>query len=63
MTEKNTEETEETYIRKINYENNTNISIDKFKELKEFKLRTSFIKWNILGEDNEDKSASKGWWW
>ena len=22
-------------------------------KLKEFKLRTSFIKWNILGEDND----------
>ena len=44
---------ENVYARIINYENNTELSIEKFKALNEIKLREKFIKWNIVGENNE----------
>ncbi len=56
MTDK--EVVENIYARIINYENNTNISIDKFKALNEIKLREKFTKWNIVGENNEKNNTN-----
>jgi len=50
---------ENIYARIINYENNTKLSIDKFKALNEFKLREKFIKWNIVGENNEKNEKNE----
>jgi hypothetical protein len=49
---------ENVYARIINYENNTKLSIEKFKALNEIKLREKFIKWNIVGENNENNEKN-----
>ena len=54
---------ENIYTRIINYENNTNISIDKFKALNEIKLREKFTKWNIVGENNEKNNINNNTSW
>ncbi len=52
----------EDYKHEIIFENNTEYSIDKFRALKEFKLREKFIKFNgIKEEDEKEKNTSSFW--
>lgn len=53
------DENDERYLRKIYFENNTDISIEKFRSLKEFKLRDKFNKWEIFGGEEEDEKSKK----
>ena len=51
----------EDYKHEIIFENNTEQSIDKFRALKEFKLRENFIKFNGI-KDEEEKNTSSSFW-
>ena len=52
----------EDYKHEIFFKNNTEHSIDKFRALKEFKLREKFIKFNgIKEEDEKEKNTSSFW--
>jgi nicotinamide riboside kinase len=50
----------EDYKHEIIFENNTEYSINKFRALKEFKLREKFIKFNGVKEE-EEKNTSSFW--
>lgn len=53
--EENKESTKEEMRRNINYENNSDMSIDELKEIKELKFRKNFNKWIIVGEEKQKK--------
>ena len=41
--------------REIIYENNSDMSIDELKEIKELKFRKDFNKWVVVGEEKQKK--------
>ena len=41
--------------REIRYENNSDMSIDELKEIKELKFRKHFNKWMVVGEEKQKK--------
>ena len=58
-TEEKGEENQEPKIqemrREIRYENNSDMSIDELKEIKELKFRKHFNKWMVVGEEKQKK--------
>lgn len=42
--------------REIIFENNSDMSIDDIKDIKELKFRKDFNKWIVVGEDKQKKS-------
>lgn len=42
--------------REINYENNSDMSIDQLKEITELKFRKDFNKWVVVAEEKQKKS-------
>lgn len=54
--EEEKEPTKEEMRREIKFENNSDMSIDELKDIKELKFRKDFIKWVVVGEDKQKKS-------
>ena len=41
--------------REITYENNSDMSIDELKQIKELNFRKDFNKWAVVGEEKQKK--------
>tara|TARA_B100002019_G_C21224436_1_gene576566 strand:- start:251 stop:502 length:252 start_codon:yes stop_codon:yes gene_type:complete len=41
--------------REITYENNSDMSIDELKQIKELNFRKDFNKWVVVGEEKQKK--------
>ena len=41
--------------REINYQNNSDMSIDELKHIKELHFRKDFNKWVVVGEEKQKK--------
>lgn len=52
---------EEDFKHEINFENNSDHSIEKFRTLREFSSRKQYINFNIIGKEEEKKSNNKFW--
>ena len=52
---KEEEPKKEEMKREIIYENNSDMSIDELKEIKELKFRKDFNKWVVVGEEKQKK--------
>ena len=46
---------EEDFKHEINFENNSDHSIEKFRTLREFSSRKQYINFNIIGKEEEKK--------
>lgn len=53
--EEEEEPKKEEMKREIIYENNSDMSIDELKEIKELKFRKDFNKWVVVGEEKQKK--------
>jgi len=54
--EEEKEPIKEEMRREIIFENNSDMSIDDIKDIKELKFRKDFIKWVVVREDKQKKS-------
>ena len=52
---------EEDFKHEINFENNSDHSIEKFRTLREFTSRKQYINFNIIGKEEEKKSNNTSW--